>query len=103
MLQIKEVSKKYANHLALDNVSFEIPKGSIFGLLRPNGAGKTSLMRIITQITGADSGEILFKGEKLQPGHIRQMGYLPEERGRYTNMKVGQQLVYLSELNGFSN
>ena len=102
MLQIKEVSKKYADHLALDHVSFEIPKGSIFGLLGPNGAGKTSLIRIITQITGADSGEILFKGEKLQPGHIRQMGYLPEERGLYKKMKVGEQLLYLSQLKGLS-
>ncbi len=102
MLQIKEVSKKYANHLALDHVSFEIPKGCIFGLLGPNGAGKTSLIRIITQITGADTGEILFKGELLRPDHIRQMGYLPEERGLYKKMKVGEQLLYLAQLKGMS-
>ena len=102
MLQIKEVSKRYANHLALDHVSFEIPKGSIFGLLGPNGAGKTSLIRIITQITGADTGEVLFKGEKLQPDHIRFMGYLPEERGLYKKMKVGEQLLYLAQLKGLS-
>ncbi|MFC5269369.1 ABC transporter ATP-binding protein [Adhaeribacter terreus] len=102
MLQIKEVSKNYANHLALDRVSFEIPKGSIFGLLGPNGAGKTSLIRIITQITGADTGEVLFKGEKLRPDHIRYMGYLPEERGLYKKMKVGEQLLYLAQLKGLS-
>jgi ABC-2 type transport system ATP-binding protein len=102
MLQIKEVSKKYANHVALDQVSFEIPQGCIFGLLGPNGAGKTSLIRIITQITGADSGEILFKGEKLRPEHVRLMGYLPEERGLYKKMKVGEQLLYLAQLKGLS-
>src|SRR5688572_3681914 len=102
MLQIKEVSKKYANHVALDRVSFEIPQGCIFGLLGPNGAGKTSLIRIITQITGADSGEILFKGEKLRPEHVRLMGYLPEERGLYKKMKVGEQLLYLAQLKGLS-
>lgn len=102
MLQIKNVSKRYANHTALDDVSFEIPDKSIFGLLGPNGAGKTSLIRIITQITGADSGEILFNGERLRPEHIRQMGYLPEERGLYKKMKVGEQLHYLAQLKGLS-
>jgi ABC-2 type transport system ATP-binding protein len=102
MLQIKEVSKKYANHLALDRVSFEIPEKSIFGLLGPNGAGKTSLIRIITQITGADTGEIIFNGEKLKPDHIGRMGYLPEERGLYKKMKVGEQLLYLAQLKGLS-
>jgi ABC-2 type transport system ATP-binding protein len=102
MLQIKEVSKKYASHVALDRVSFEIPQGCIFGLLGPNGAGKTSLIRIITQITGADSGQILFKGEKLRPEHVRLMGYLPEERGLYKKMKVGEQLLYLAQLKGLS-
>jgi ABC-2 type transport system ATP-binding protein len=102
MLQIKEVTKRYANHLALDAVSFEIPEKSIFGLLGPNGAGKTSLIRIITQITGADSGEVFFKGEKLRPEHIRRMGYLPEERGLYKKMKVGEQLLYLAQLKGLS-
>src|SRR5690606_3777393 len=82
--------------------SFEIPKGCIFGLLGPNGAGKTSLIRIITQITGADTDQILFRGEPLQPHHIREMGYLPEERGLYKKMKVGEQLMYLAQLKGLS-
>ncbi|PTX17973.1 ABC-2 type transport system ATP-binding protein [Pontibacter mucosus] len=102
ILKIEGVSKFYANHTALDNVSFEIPQGCIFGLLGPNGAGKTSLIRIITQITGADSGKIYFKGERLQPGHIKDMGYLPEERGLYKKMKVGEQLLYLAQLKGLS-
>lgn len=102
ILRIAEVSKKYANHLALQDISFEIPAGSIFGLLGPNGAGKTSLIRIITQITGADTGEIYFRGEPLRPEHIRHMGYLPEERGLYKKMKVGEQLLYLAQLKGLS-
>jgi len=83
-------------------VSLAVPEGSIFGLLGPNGAGKTSLIRIITQITGADSGEILFRGERLNPNHIGQIGYLPEERGLYKKMKVGEQLLYLAQLRGLS-
>ncbi|MDX5348223.1 MAG: ATP-binding cassette domain-containing protein, partial [Hymenobacteraceae bacterium] len=102
ILEIKGITKRYANHEALHQVSFEIPKGSIFGLLGPNGAGKTSLIRIITQITGADEGEILFKGEELKPKHIREIGYLPEERGLYKKMKVGEQLLYLAQLKGMS-
>lgn len=102
ILQIAGVSKRYASHLALQDISFEIPAQSIFGLLGPNGAGKTSLIRIITQITGADSGYLLFKGEPLKPAHIRQMGYLPEERGLYKKMKVGEQLLYLAQLKGLS-
>lgn len=102
ILKIDGVSKSYANHTALDNVSFEIPEGCIFGLLGPNGAGKTSLIRIITQITGADSGEIYFKGERLKPDHIKDIGYLPEERGLYKKMKVGEQLLYLARLKGLS-
>ena len=102
ILKIDGVSKYYANHTALDNVSFEIPQGCIFGLLGPNGAGKTSLIRIITQITGADKGKIYFKGERLQPGHIKDMGYLPEERGLYKKMKVGEQLLYLAQLKGLT-
>ncbi|WP_242916362.1 ABC transporter ATP-binding protein [Pontibacter liquoris] len=102
ILKINGVSKQYANHTALDEVSFEIPAGCIFGLLGPNGAGKTSLIRIITQITGADSGEIYFKGERLRPDHIKEMGYLPEERGLYKKMKVGEQLLYLAQLKGLS-
>ncbi len=102
ILKIDSVSKRYSNHTALDNVSFDIPVGCIFGLLGPNGAGKTSLIRIITQITGADTGEIYFKGERLRPDHIKDMGYLPEERGLYKKMKVGEQLLYLAQLKGLS-
>jgi ABC-2 type transport system ATP-binding protein len=102
ILEIAGVSKQYASHLALQNISFVIPTGSIFGLLGPNGAGKTSLIRIITQITGADTGEIFFKGEPLRPEHIKNMGYLPEERGLYKKMKVGEQLLYLAQLKGLS-
>jgi ABC-2 type transport system ATP-binding protein len=102
ILEAIGVRKAYANHVALDGVSLEIPEGSIFGLLGPNGAGKTSLIRIITQITGADEGEIRFRGEKLNPSHIAQIGYLPEERGLYKKMKVGEQLLYLAQLRGMS-
>ncbi len=102
ILKIDGVTKRYSNHTALDNVSFEIPVGCIFGLLGPNGAGKTSLIRIITQITRADSGEIYFKGERLKPAHIKDIGYLPEERGLYKKMKVGEQLLYLAQLKGLS-
>ena len=102
ILKIAGVSKKYANHVALQDVNFEIPYHIIFGLLGPNGAGKTSLIRIITQITGADTGEIYFKGEPLKPDHIKNIGYLPEERGLYKKMKVGEQLLYLAQLKGLS-
>ena len=102
ILEIKNVTKEYAKHRALDNVSLNIPKGSIYGLLGPNGAGKTSLIRIINQITGPDSGEILFNGETLNPNHIAQIGYLPEERGLYKKMKVGEQLLYLAQLKGIA-
>ncbi|TGE25598.1 ABC transporter ATP-binding protein [Hymenobacter aquaticus] len=102
ILQAIDVHKAYAAHVALNGVSLDIPEGSIFGLLGPNGAGKTSLIRIITQITAADSGEIRFRGEKLNPSHIAQIGYLPEERGLYKKMKVGEQLLYLARLKGLS-
>ena len=102
ILEAIDVHKAYANHVALDGVSLSIPEGSIFGLLGPNGAGKTSLIRIITQITGADEGEIRFRGERLNPSHIPQIGYLPEERGLYKKMKVGEQLLYLARLRGLS-
>ena len=102
ILEVLDVRKAYANHVALAGVSLEIPEGSIFGLLGPNGAGKTSLIRIITQITGADEGEIRFRGERLNPSHIAQIGYLPEERGLYKKMKVGEQLLYLAQLRGLS-
>jgi ABC-2 type transport system ATP-binding protein len=100
ILEARDVHKQYAAHTALDGVSLAVPEQSIFGLLGPNGAGKTSLIRIITQITGADSGEILFRGERLNPSHISQIGYLPEERGLYKKMKVGEQLLYLAQLRG---
>ena len=102
LLDIKNVSKFYANHVALDDVSMQIGKQRIFGLLGPNGAGKTSLIRIINQITGADKGVITFNGETLQPKHVARIGYLPEERGLYKKMKVGEQLIYLSRLKGLS-
>ncbi len=100
ILTISDVRKEYHNHTALSGVSLTIPKGSIYGLLGPNGAGKTSLIRIITQITGADSGKILFEGQELAPKHVSQIGYLPEERGLYPKMKVGEQLIYLGRLKG---
>lgn len=102
ILSIHHVTKQYAAHKALDNVSMEIPKGSVFGLLGPNGAGKTSLIRIINQITGPDSGEVLFEGEKLSSRHIGKIGYLPEERGLYKKMEVGEQALYLAQLKGLS-
>ena len=103
ILQIKEVSKRYRNVVAVDRVQFDIPQGSIFGLLGPNGAGKTSLIRMITTITRPDEGEILFQGERLNDDHPNQIGYLPEERGLYRKMKVGEQLMYLAQLKGLSN
>jgi ABC-2 type transport system ATP-binding protein len=99
-IQIQDVTKAYANHLALDKVSLSVPKQTIYGLLGPNGAGKTSLIRIINQITAPDSGEVFIDGEKLQPKHIAQIGYLPEERGLYKKMKVGEQALYLAQLKG---
>jgi ABC-2 type transport system ATP-binding protein len=97
---VQNVVKRYANHTALNDVSLSVPKGSIYGLLGPNGAGKTSLIRIITQITGADEGKVLFHNELLSPSHILKIGYLPEERGLYKKMKVGEQLIYLGRLKG---
>ncbi len=100
LLSVRHLVKQYENHRAVDDVSFDIPAGSIFGLLGPNGAGKTSLIRIITQITAPDGGEVLFKGERLSPAHVSRIGYLPEERGLYKKMKVGEQLIYLARLKG---
>ncbi|MDL2239346.1 ATP-binding cassette domain-containing protein [Bacteroidales bacterium OttesenSCG-928-K03] len=100
MIKAVEVRKQYQNHLALDNVSFSINKGSIFGLLGPNGAGKTTFIRILNQITAPDSGYILFNGEKLKPEDVGRIGYLPEERGLYKKMKVGEQALYLARLKG---
>ncbi|MCZ4244427.1 ABC transporter ATP-binding protein [Pedobacter punctiformis] len=102
MLIVKNIVKQYSNHRALDDVSLEVEKGKIFGLLGPNGAGKTSLIRIITQITAPDSGEVIFNGEKLNSNHISQIGYLPEERGLYKKMEIGEQVLYLSKLKGLS-
>lgn len=102
IISASNISKRYANHLALDNISVDIPTNSIFGLLGPNGAGKTSLIRIINQITGPDKGTILFNGEPLNEKHIAQIGYLPEERGLYKKMKVGEQALYLAQLKGMS-
>ena len=103
ILSAKNIVKRYAAHTALDDVSIEIPRESIFGLLGPNGAGKTSLIRIINQITGPDSGELLFEGEKLTQKHVEQIGYLPEERGLYKKMGVGEQALYLAQLKGMSS
>jgi ABC-2 type transport system ATP-binding protein len=100
IIQIQEVSKFYADHTALDKVSFDVPKGCIFGLLGPNGAGKTSLIRIINQITAPDEGQILFNGNPLTKDHIKQIGYLPEERGLYKKMTVYDQLIYFARLRG---
>ena len=102
MLEIRHIVKQYANHTALDDVSITVPKGKIFGLLGPNGAGKTSLIRIINQITAPDSGEIYFDGEALNASHIAIIGYLPEERGLYKKMKIGDQMIYLAQLKGLS-
>jgi ABC-2 type transport system ATP-binding protein len=100
ILETRHIIKQYATHRALDDVSVSIPQGQIFGLLGPNGAGKTSLIRIINQITGPDGGDVLFDGQPLGPQHIRRIGYLPEERGLYKKMKVGEQLLYLAKLKG---
>jgi ABC-2 type transport system ATP-binding protein len=100
ILEATHIQKRYANHTALDDVSLTIPEKSIFGLLGPNGAGKTTLIRIINQIIEADSGVIKIKGEPLKPAHIEVIGYLPEERGLYKKMKVGDQLLYLAQLKG---
>lgn len=100
IIKAVDVRKQYQNHLALDSVSFSIKEGSIFGLLGPNGAGKTTFIRILNQITAPDSGYILFNDEKLKPEHIAQIGYLPEERGLYKKMKVGEQALYLARLKG---
>ncbi|MGB6037334.1 MAG: ATP-binding cassette domain-containing protein [Cryomorphaceae bacterium] len=102
ILEAQHITKTYANHVALSDVSISVPKGSIFGLLGPNGAGKTSLIRIINQITAPDEGRIVFDGKNLKPEHVQEIGYLPEERGLYKKMKVGEQAVYLARLKGMS-
>ena len=100
MISIKEVTKKYADHLALDRMCIDIPERCIYGLLGPNGAGKTTLIRILNQITAPDSGEVRINGEVLCQKHIAHIGYLPEERGLYKQMKVGEQAIYLAQLKG---
>jgi ABC-2 type transport system ATP-binding protein len=103
LLVVNSVSKNFGDFTALNNVSIEVPKGSVFGLLGPNGAGKTTLIRIINQITMPDSGFVELDGEQLQAHHIRDIGYLPEERGLYKTMKVGEQALYLAQLKGLSH
>ncbi len=100
ILEIRNVTKKYSNHIALNEVSLNVPRQSVYGLLGPNGAGKTSLIRIINQITAPDTGEIFLNGEKLNPQHVDLIGYLPEERGLYKKMPVGEQALYLAQLKG---
>ncbi|MGF1532213.1 MAG: ABC transporter ATP-binding protein [Bernardetiaceae bacterium] len=102
ILEIQQLTKAYHSHQALKGITFAIPRGTIFGLLGPNGAGKTTLLRIINQIIQADSGTILFDNQPLAPKHIARIGYLPEERGLYKKMKVGEQLMYLGQLKGLS-
>ncbi|GGK24715.1 ABC transporter ATP-binding protein [Yeosuana aromativorans] len=103
ILEVQGVSKNFGSFTALNNVSISVPKGSIFGLLGPNGAGKTTLIRIINQITMPDSGHVFLDGEPLNPLHIKDIGYLPEERGLYKSMKVGEQALYLAQLKGLSH
>ena len=102
LLVADKVSKNYGDFRALNQLSIEVPKQSIFGILGPNGAGKTTFIRIVNQITMPDEGKILLDGEPLQPEHIQYIGYLPEERGLYKSMKVGEQVLYLAQLKGLS-
>ena len=99
-LEAQHIVKRYARHLALDDVSIAVPQGSVFGLMGPNGAGKTTLIRIINRITAPDSGEILFEGRRFALTDVARIGYLPEERGLYRKMKVGEQAIYLARLKG---
>lgn len=103
ILQVNSVSKNFGDFTALNKVSINVPENCIFGLLGPNGAGKTTLIRIINQITGPDEGEVIFNGKPLNPDHISMIGYLPEERGLYKKMKVGEQALYLAQLKGLSH
>ena len=102
ILKVDNVSKSYTNHLALDNVSLSVPEGSVYGLLGPNGAGKTTLIRIIKHITAPDSGAVTFDGHQLTQDDVVHIGYLPEERGLYKKMKVGEQALYFARLKGLS-
>ena len=101
-IEVINVTKRYAGHVALNNVSLAVPEQSVYGLLGPNGAGKTTLIRILNQITGPDTGKVLIDGEPLKPQHVERIGYLPEERGLYKKMKVGEQAIYLAQLKGIS-
>lgn len=103
MITAHKVSKHYNQKVALDSIDLDIPKGSIYGLLGPNGAGKTSFIRIMNQITAPDAGDVLFDGVPLKPADIARIGYLPEERGLYKKMKVGEQVLYLARLKGLDN
>lgn len=103
ILSIQNVVKRYEKHTAVDHVSFDVPKGCLFGLLGPNGAGKTSLIRMITTITAPDEGVIYLDGEKINSRTPERIGYMPEERGLYKKMKVGEQLLYLAQLKGLSS
>lgn len=102
LLKVEHVTKRYANHTALDDVSLTIPKGCVYGLLGPNGAGKTTLIRIINRITAPDSGKVYLGGREIQPQDVYRIGYLPEERGLYKKMKVGEQAIYFARLKGLS-
>jgi ABC-2 type transport system ATP-binding protein len=102
ILEVNNVIKQFGDYTALNSISLTIPQGSIYGLLGPNGAGKTTLIRIINQITMPDSGEVILDGEKLKPEHVQTIGYMPEERGLYKTMKVGEQCLYLAQLKGLS-
>jgi ABC-2 type transport system ATP-binding protein len=102
LFEAKNVTKQYGNQLALDSVSISVPEQCIYGLLGPNGAGKTTLIRIINQITGPDTGELFLNGKKLMPDDVQFIGYLPEERGLYKKMKVGEQALYFAQLKGLS-
>ncbi|MCR4848241.1 MAG: ATP-binding cassette domain-containing protein [Bacteroidales bacterium] len=99
-IEVVNVTKRFAEHIALNNLSLAVPEQSVYGLLGPNGAGKTTLIRILNQITGPDSGQVLIDGEPLKPQHVERIGYLPEERGLYKKMKVGEQAIYLAQLKG---
>ena len=99
-IEVINVTKRYANHVALNDISLQVPSQSVYGLLGPNGAGKTTLIRILNQITGPDTGQVLIDGEPLRPKHVERIGYLPEERGLYKRMKVGEQAIYLAQLKG---
>ncbi|HPF91443.1 MAG TPA: ATP-binding cassette domain-containing protein, partial [Flavobacteriales bacterium] len=102
MIEAQGITKRFGDHTALESVSLTVPEGQVFGLLGPNGAGKTTLIRIITRITGPDEGRILMNGRPMTDADVAHMGYLPEERGLYKKMKVGEQALYLARLKGLS-